>query len=198
MRLAFLLGAAASLAACSSSSGGGTPQDGGSEASAEAQATPTDGGDGGSTQDGATASDAQGDAPPACNALANVAQPVTLQQVAQDPPQPQGGTIADGIYTITAVTLYTGPGGPSGQGGSSQTTIQIAGTTVQVASAGDPRTQTVNLATAGTTFTATDTCPDSTVTHGSYTAAASTLLIFLDGGTDDAGTHTVVETLTKQ
>jgi hypothetical protein len=192
MRQTFLLGAAALLAACSSSSGGGTPQDGGSEATA------SDAGDAGAPQDGATAHDAQGDAPPACNTLANVAQQVPLQQVAQDPPQPQGGTVADGTYTLTDVSIYTGTAGPSGASGSSQTTIQIAGGTIEVASAGNPPTQTVSLVTAGKTFTATDTCPDTKVTQGSYTATASTFVVFLDGGTDDAGARTLVETFTKQ
>ena len=54
------------------------------------------------------------------------------------------------------------------------------------------------LATSGTSFTSTDTCPDTTVIQGSYTATATTLVIQLPGGTDDAGARTVVETFTMQ
>jgi hypothetical protein len=190
MRLASLLGAAAFLAACSgSSSGTGPAQDGGPEGAA----TANDAGDA-----AAPPHDAQGDAPPACNTLANVAQTVTVQAVAQDPPQSQGGTVADGTYALTDVTLYTGPGGPSGASGHSQVTIQIAGTTIEVVNAGNPPTQTVTLATSGTAFTATDTCPDTKVTQGSYTTTATTFVVFLDGGSGDAGARTLVETFTKQ
>lgn len=193
MRLALLFGAVALLAACSSSSGGGsTATDGGADG-----ATP---GDGGLATDAAPAHDAPGEAEAAaaCNTVANVAQTVQVQQLAQDPPQPQGGAIADGTYTLTDLSIYTGSGGPTGATGSARITVQIAGGIIQVASDSTPTTQTVSLTTSGTTFVATDTCPDTKVTHGSFTATATTLLIVLDGGADDAGKRTVVETYTKQ
>jgi hypothetical protein len=102
------------------------------------------------------------------------------------------------MYFMTDLSIYTGPNGPTGPSGSTKTTIQVSAGTIQVASTGTPATRTVTLATSGTSFTATDTCPDSQVSHGSYSATATTLLIFLDGGTEDAGTRTVVETFTKQ
>jgi hypothetical protein len=134
----------------------------------------------------------------ACNTLTNSAPMLTIDTVAQNPPTPQGGTIASGTYTMTAVAIYTGPSGPSGQNGMTQTTIQITGDTIQVVSDADPATRTVKLATSGTSFTSTDTCPDTTVSQGFYTATTSSLVIQLPGGTDDAGARTLVETFTLQ
>jgi hypothetical protein len=134
----------------------------------------------------------------ACNTLANTAMPVTVQQLAEDPPAPLGGTVADGKYDLTGVAIYTGPDGPSGSTGSAQTTIEISGSTIEVSSTGEPPTRTTSLSTSGTTFTSTDTCPDSVVSTGSFTATSTTFSIFLDGGTDDAGARTVVETFTRE
>jgi hypothetical protein len=85
-----------------------------------------------------------------------------------------------------------------GPGGTAQTTLRITGSSIQVANTGDPPSRTVSLSTNGTSFTSTDTCPDSTVLHGAYTATPSTFAIQIDGGTDDAGARTVVETFTRQ
>lgn len=201
MRAHFIFGIAvlALAAGCSSSSGGSTPSDAGSDHDAGSEtadgATPVDGG----SSDRDAAADAPSEAAPAvCNLLANSAPVITYAQVNQDPPAPQGGTMVDGTYEMTAANIYTGPAGPSGPSGMSQTTIEITGGTIQIVSVGQPTTRTVTIATSGTSFTATDTCPDSTVTRGSYTATPTTILIFLDGGTDDAGARTVVETFTKQ
>jgi hypothetical protein len=138
------------------------------------------------------------DAPVACNALANAAPVVSIDQVASDPPAPLGGSISDGTYTLTSAAIYTGPTGPAGAAGSEQVTIQITGSTLEVSDDGTPATRTVTLSTSGTSFTTTDTCPDTTVATGSYTATASTLVLELDGGTDDAGARTVLATFTKQ
>lgn len=199
MRAHSILGVAAvALAAGCSSSGTTSPSDAGGDHDAGTEpgdgATPEDGG---SPGEDATP-DAPAEAATVCNMLANSAQAVTYSQLNQDPPTPQGGTMADGTYAMTAAAIYTGPGGTSGPSGTSQTTIQVAGTTIQIVSDGQPPTRTVTLATSGTSFTATDTCPDAKVTHGSYSATPTTILIFLDGGTDDAGARTVVETFTKQ
>jgi hypothetical protein len=134
----------------------------------------------------------------ACNTIANGAPVVDIVQVAADPPQPQGGTIADGTYWQTSLEVYTGPAGPTGTTGTSQSTALVQGTTVQLVSSGDPARRTVTLSTADAGFTSADTCPDSQMSQGGYTATPSTLTIFLPGGTDDAGARTVVETLTKQ
>jgi hypothetical protein len=199
--LVFGIAALALAAGCSSSSGGTSPSDAGSDHDAGADgAEPTDGAtpeDGGSSGPDAAA-DASAEAATVCNMLANSAAPITYSQVNQNPPTPQGGTMVDGTYAMTDASIYTGPNGPSGPSGMSQTTIQVTGSTIQIASSGQPTTRTVTLSTIGTRFTATDTCPDTKVTQGSYTATATTILIFLDGGTDDAGARTLVETFTKQ
>ena len=43
-----------------------------------------------------------------------------------------------------------------------------------------------------------DTCPDTDTRPGTYTATPTTFTVQLDGGTDDAGARTLVETFTKQ
>jgi hypothetical protein len=144
------------------------------------------------------AADDASDAGPPCNTIANGAPVVDIVQVAADPPAPQGGTIVDGTYWATSFDIYTGPAGPAGKTGTSQTTALIQGSTVQLASAGQPMTRTVMLTTADAGFTAVDMCPDTQTSQGSYTATPSTLTILLPGGTDDAGARTVAETLTRQ
>lgn len=183
---------------CSSSSGNGAGTDAGGEASAEAAS-----GQEASTGDAGSGEAQAAEAAAACNTLANGASSISVQQVAQNPPSAGGGPIVDGTYFLTDATIYTGPGGPTGPGGTTQTTIQITGSTVQVVVAdGQPPSRTTTLATSGVSFTSTDTCPDTAVQSGSYTATttstSTTFVVILDGGTDDAGARTLVETFTKQ
>jgi hypothetical protein len=196
MRSTFLLilGAVFVAAGCSSSSGDDTSADSGSDAadsapldSAAADSSPADS----STRD---ASDGGG----ACNAVANIAQTIMIQQVASDPPAARGGTFVDGTYAMTDVTIYTGAQGPTGASGTAQTTLEVSGTTFQVVTSGDPATRTVSAVISGSSITATDTCPDSTVFNETFTATATSFVVYLDGGTDDAGARTVAETFTKQ
>jgi hypothetical protein len=151
-----------------------------------------------SSSAGDSATEGSSDGGPSCNTLTNTASPVTVQEVAENPPAALGGTVEDGMYELTDVTIYTGTSGPSGATGTAQTTIEIGGSIVQVVSSGTPPTRTTTLATTGTTFTSTDTCPDAVVSTGSFTATPTTFAIYLDGGTDDAGARTVVETFTKE
>ena len=144
------------------------------------------------------ASDAATDAPEACNTLVNSAAVIPVDQVASDPPAPQGGTVVDGTYTQTSAVIYTGQGGPTGASGTTQTTLQVTGGTIQVVSTGDPATRTVTFTTSGTSLDSVDTCPDTDTRPGTYTATPTTLVVELDGGTDDAGARTLVETFTKQ
>src|SRR5580704_15253687 len=67
--------------------------------------------------------DAAPDAPGTCNTLVDSAPAITVEQVAGEPPAPQGGTIVDGTYALTAAVIYTGPGGPTGPSGTAQTTL---------------------------------------------------------------------------
>jgi hypothetical protein len=198
----FLPSCAILLFGCSSSSPAVVATDAGGDAHAAEDATPEAAPAVDSSQpdhaDSAPGDSAPADAPVACNSLVNTDPAVTTNQVASDPPAMTGGVIADGTYELTDATIYTGPSGPVGPGGPAQTTLQITGTTVQMAESGQPPTRTVTLVTSGTTFTATTTCPESAVSQGSYTATATTLAIEIPGGTDDAGARTVVETFTRQ
>jgi hypothetical protein len=170
-----------------------SPTDGAasSEAAAESDGTPSDSpsGDGdGSSEDGG--------AP--CNTIPNDAPVIDVTQIAADPPTPQGGVIVDGTYWCTALDLYTGSTGPTGNTGTMQSTALIQGETVQLVSNGEPTRRTIVLVTSDAGFTSMDTCPETQMAQGGYTATPTTLTIFLPGGTDDAGARTVVETLTKQ
>jgi hypothetical protein len=205
MRLHFLLGplVLAFLASACSSSSGGEPSDAGGTDARDTGA-PVDSGRSdaiardGAADDGSGAEDSPVEAATVCNTLANTASVVDVAQVAQDPPSAQGGTIANGTYLLTAATIYTGPDGPTGNSGTAQVTVLIDGAMVQMVSSGQPPTRTVTLATTGTSFTSTDTCPDTSSATGSYTATPTTLAITLAAGTDEAGARTLVETFTKQ
>ena len=151
-----------------------------------------------SSPDTGDAASSANDAAETCNTLVNSASSVSIEQVASDPPAPQGGTIANGTYTLTAAVIYTGPQGPTGASGTTQTTLQVTGGTIQVVSDGDPATRTVTFTTSGTSLDSVDTCPDTDTRPGTYTATPTTLVVELDGGTDDAGARTLVETFTKQ
>ena len=195
-----------SLPACSSAS----PDSGGSDAGAASDANKDSGGDApadassdatGSPDTSAPSSpatDAAEDAALACNVLVNSAAVVTVEQVASNPPAPEGGTIVDGIYAMTSAIIYTGPNGPSGATGTGQTTLQVEGNTIQVATTGQPPALTVSFTTGGTNINAVNTCPDTDPRPATYTATPTSLVIQLPGGTDDAGARTVVETYTKQ
>jgi hypothetical protein len=186
--------------ACSSSSSAGN------DGSAEG-ATAESGADGGALEDVVSGQDAGGqdaagdaasDAPVVCNTVVNAAPSVTKTQVAMAPPAPQGGTLVDGTYFLTDYTIFTGPQGATGSTGTSQTTLQITGNTLQVADKGSPPTRTVMLTTSGTGFTAKTSCPSGLGDiSGSYTATATSLVVQL-GGNPDAGTPTTQETFTKQ
>jgi hypothetical protein len=197
MKLSLLLlpWAALLAAGCSSGNPSTSPEDGGH---ADSQHTTDANGGQDAGIDSATEAEAAAEAATVCNTLANTAPAVPVQTIAADPPASTGGTIADGTYWMTEVVIYTGPDGPSETSGTSQTTIQITGPTIQTVSAGDPPTTTVTLATSGTAFTSTDTCGDAMVRQGTYSATATTFVVQVPAGTDDAGARTLVETFTKQ
>ena len=174
------------LAGCSSSSPPASASD--AETPGQDATGPSDG----DSQDAGT------DANPTCNTIANTAPVVQVTQIAADPPTPQGGTILSGTYWGTSLDIYTGPSGPAGTTGTWQATALIAGETVQLVNSGQPLRRTITLTTADAGFASVDTCPDSQMAQGGYTATPTMLVIFLDGGTDDAGARTVVETLTRQ
>ena len=116
----FAFAFSAFVVGCSSSSGDDTSSDVGPADAA------------GDAIDSSTASDAPvetvnldehfpdgADAPPdlgdgGCASVTNIALEVTENDVASDMPSGAGGLIADGTYTVTDVTKYTGTGGKTG------------------------------------------------------------------------------------
>jgi hypothetical protein len=185
---------AAACSSSSSSSGGGNDA-GVSEAGSPDAPEDTPGeAEGEASSEAATA-----DGPAGCNDLMNVGQPVTVTEVAQDPPTPQGGTVSDGTYVLTTETVYTGAGGPTGTMGTQTITIQIASGTIQVVKDFDPPTSTYSLVTTGTMFNTTGVCPAGVgPLQGSYTATATTFSVLLGPNMTDAGSHWLEEAFTKR
>jgi hypothetical protein len=174
----------------------GVTVDGGSEAAVTNESGVMTEGGSEAAGDSGPLTDAAGsvaDGAAACNALTNAASPVMGTEVAQNPPTLVGGTIVDGTYFLTGLTTYTGPQGSTGSSGTTQTTIKISGATIQVITNGTPATRNETLTTTGNQFTSTDTCPDTNVIQGTYTATATTLVVQFSAGTDDAGARTVAE-----
>jgi hypothetical protein len=68
-----------------------------------------------------------------CVVVPNTASDVTLVQVPTAPPATTGGTIRDGVYYLTAVKNYSGPGGPSGPDPAvlQSSTLEIAGSVMR-------------------------------------------------------------------
>lgn len=121
------------------------------------------------------------DAPPPCNALANVGPVVTVACSTGTPPAMTGGTILDGTYQFTAGTVFAATcNGPAGTGG--PTTLQITGATEQSMDIqGGAKTYT--LATDGAHgMTLTQTCPTPSNPFTSAYAVTSTGFIELQSG----------------
>lgn len=78
-------------------------------------------------------------------------------------PKPTGGTIADGTYVLTALTLYTPSEKEHGAklAALGKTTLEVKGTTSQLVRTnrdGSEQRTTVNRVNAGDDTTATTTC----------------------------------------
>jgi hypothetical protein len=116
-----------------------------------------------------------------CNSLVDDGPTVTATEVAAAVPTPTGGTIANGTYALTALTAYTGVGGPTGNLALTASEVQtISGTTMQQEGTinGKESRYTTMISTSGTTISTSDTCPSpSMATHG-YTATATELRIY--------------------
>jgi hypothetical protein len=165
--------------------------------------------------DAVASGDAPSDSPSLCNTL-ELGQAVVATQTAEAAPQPQGGIIGDGTYTLSSVTIYTGPNGPLVGSVPEQEILQIAGNTWQTAYAfpGIPAWRfTETVAANGTTLSFTPVCFPASLDAGPggsdagdqhYTATASSLILFgtlaYNGSLVDAESTTfpMVYTLTKQ
>lgn len=65
--------------------------------------------------------------PGTCNTLQLLGASITLEQVASSaPPFAGNGAFPQGVFNLTAVTIYTGPNGASGPLSSVQASIQIS------------------------------------------------------------------------
>lgn len=189
------------VVACSGSTAD-SPADGGTDAASDASTTDAAAHDAASSDDSASDVSAPDAAGRACNLVVNVAPTIAIDFVATAPPAAQGGAIVDGTYTMTSATIYTGVGGNAGPTGlTAKVTIAISGATIQVASKTKPPDDhvTTTFTTSGSSFTATNTCPDVKSSGGEYTATATTFAVLLPAGTSDGGAARVlVETFTKQ
>ncbi|MBW2456876.1 MAG: hypothetical protein JRI68_20340 [Deltaproteobacteria bacterium] len=118
------------LAGCSDDEGGGA---GGAT---NTGGTTSSSGSGGSTTGGSGGAGGSGGGQGGvgnCNALENEAPEVEIIQVAENAPNPTGGKFLDGLYHLTEIIQYTGPGGETGPtGGKQQETVTYYGPEVQV------------------------------------------------------------------
>jgi hypothetical protein len=134
----------------------------------------------------------------ACSSLTNDGEPIVKNQVAQDPPPPAGGAIADGHYVLTGYTIYTGQGGAAGTLTDAvrlAVTISASGTKLLVVMSedGNPDEHTAwTQGTNGTALTHTQDCPATgQVDPGTYTAGPNELTwYFASGGRTEAWTLT--------
>lgn len=147
------------------------------------------GGGGGANADGgnegglADAGTDSGDAG-VCNTLANDADVVDQNRIVGDPPTGTGGNVADGTYELTSADLYVGASGTPGPSGATfQGVIRITAGTFErtmnvVANQGAAPIESRSIATytaAGTTFTATQSCPAPFQDQYTYSVVGNTL-----------------------
>lgn len=190
---------------------GGAGQDGGAGTTGAAGTAGTDGGAAGTTgaagQDGGadvasgdasdtsvatdgnasdtSANDASDGGACAPNAIVPTAPAVAENRMAADfsNAAAAGGTIADGTYWLTSLTLFTGTGGASTPTGSNRSeTLKVTGNTLEVAvlqGSATPTRLTFSLAKNGTTLTLTGTCPASAAQSFSFTATSTTLTLYV-------------------
>lgn len=157
------------LQACSSSTAGMPIDIANSSGRAAADADVTDALDGAPANDGATTD--SGDAlPPAdalaedgaseCNTVQNSASTVVATSATGSPPAyTQGGTISDGTYWLTAITVYS----PSSTPQSFQETVQVSGSLWNrvLTQSGMTRRDTELLGLQGASGTLTYSCDSS-------------------------------------
>ncbi|MBK7401199.1 MAG: hypothetical protein IPJ34_34325 [Myxococcales bacterium] len=130
----------------------------------------------------------------ACNALANAADVVTTQQVAEALPSLKGGSVAEGTYVVTAVTAYTGPGATGPKTGTTmQQTMRLAAGAfdiVRVQNGGAEKRSSGAYSTSGSAFTLGGTCPTTSSVPVEYDATATTLRISLGSTIKEILTYT--------
>ncbi len=162
----------------SAGAGGSTSAGAGGSTSAGAGGS-TSAGAGGSTSAGAggsTSAGAGGASSGACNQLVNDGAPVPEVAETGTPPAMTGGAVADGTYVLTGRKDWMGSCGCN-----TRQKLQITGDVVQVVSRtdADPEVAFTGKATyAGSNLTLAMSCPASKTLALTYTATATTLMIF--------------------
>jgi hypothetical protein len=131
-----------------------------------------------------------------CEDLTDLGPPAAVQAIADDPPNPAGGTIADGTYFVTEWTVFTGKTGFASGLGTARAVIRITNNGTRIAAHGDDSTGTVHarVTTSGSDLALTYTCNTGGDAPAHYTATANTFTVFYppkDGST-------VVTTFTRQ
>lgn len=165
------------------------------------------GGGGGGAIDAAT--DASSDADAEASTLdAGVCNDVPLDGivvdrvgVVGDPPPMAGGTIADGSYALTDLSVYVGASGTGGPTGTSvQQSIRVAGGVIasvtRIQTAGDggafgPETRVSrSYVVQGTSLVATTTCPAGGGTQQLNFTATNAQLVVVDPQSREQSTYT--------
>ena len=126
-----------------------------------------------------------------CNAVTQQGEFVDLVGSTGAPPKPSGGTIEDGTYVLTGLTLYTPSSKENGAklAALGKTTMEIKGTTTQLVRTsrdGVEQRTTVNRVNAGDDTTATTTCVSPPARADEPTtakfSATGTSLLFINPG----------------
>jgi hypothetical protein len=150
------------------------------------------GGQGGGTAGtGAAGAGGSGGATGPCNALQNVAPAVIPVWVEGAQPTPAGGTLVDGTYYLTAVSIYTGPGGVSGPTAMMRKMVLVisnaaSGTATfqfidneNVAGGGTDRRATWTVTPNGTKLVVVGRCPNADGTGTTdYAASGNTFTLY--------------------
>jgi hypothetical protein len=118
---------------------------------------------------------------PVCNNLVADGPTVPYTVVAAAAPTPAGGTITDGTYELTSLTVYTGVNGSTTPIASTACMVMtVAGSTVQTVDVvnGQEHRYTSTLSVSGTMFTMNDTCPARDTSSIQLTATATEIRLY--------------------
>lgn len=159
----------ASSAGTTSSGGlhsGGTEPAGGGQGGSSLGGSTDQGGGGSATAGAGGGSD--------CGELVSTAPSLTEVQRASELPAPQGGSVTDGTYVLTARNVYPPSTASSAQ---HSATLKLASERYELVRSGDLR-ETGTFSTMAVVLKLSATCPAVQSRSTPYTATASTLTLF--------------------
>jgi len=145
----------------------------------------TGGAHGGNPSGGAALAGAAGES--GCGELENVGAPVNETRRAGEAPAPQGGTVVDGTYALTAIDVYSPASADSDL---YSATLRIAGGRYELVQSGGLREEGA-IATIAVVLKLSPSCPARAPLSKPYTATATTLSLVAVGDSR-------VETFTKR